>query len=205
MKKVITYDELKKQDALLDKEIDKLYRKMDAVETRRMKLKTKYVESNKPIPVRYNQRIKIQLQGKRKYSKEGVFRGFYICNDGTLRPDIYGVKYSNTDPIIKMELSDEQPQGCCEKCLKYKDGYCYLAGGKNRGKSYATHKVKDGDIVCPLYEEVTELWRLNSDVHYPHVTKMWDTYRVYNRDWSIYTEYKKDKIHKFFRTKENEI
>ena len=92
--------------------------------------------------------------------------------------------------------------------LLYIDLFCG-AGGKDMGKRYATHKVKDGDVVCPKYEEILEggLYEYgDASKHCPNVTVLQDakgkkTYRVYSLNWNYYTEYRENEIWKFY-TKE---
>ena len=81
-----------------------------------------------------------------------------------------------------------------------------MNGGKNLSKSCASHKVEDGDIVCPKYEEVLPngLYQYGEANRYcPNVTMLQDSkgksiYRVYAPNWSYYTEYTEDEIWRFY-------
>ena len=218
----MTYEEMKQGCKALEKEQDKTYmqyqRKID-----RMKLK--YVKEHQPLEVKKYQHIKARLrvtqetndaiydkkekQKKRnqpgyEYNVIGVFIGWYIGENGDVRPCFYGNKtYSRYDEVLSVELTEYQPEGDCSKCRLYKEGLCYMAGGVDMGKRYATHKVQDGDIPCPKYEERMVLYdRWKAGVRYPHVTKVRrngkTTYRVYNHDWGIYTEYDEKDVQRFY-------
>ena len=210
----MTYEELKTVLATLDKDINALYKQKGV-------LRSNYAEEHAPLKLKTYQRIIIHLRVTEKHNQMlydkykkmrkyqpgyeyhviGFFTGWFIEDDGSVKPCLYGnAEYSRYDEILSIELCKEQLQGDCKKCRCYKDGYCYMMGGKDLGVSCANHKVEEGDCVCPHYEEMTELW--DSEGHYPHVTKVWKNnkffYRIYNKDWTVFSEYTEEEIKKFY-------
>lgn len=216
----MTYQELKKEIRALD-------RKAEAVYVQQNKLREKYIEEHKPLPVKRFQRLTVKLRvteqsrqmmsekerGKRKnqlgmeYTVTGIFNWYTIMDEGSVRPRFYGnVYYSRFDEIISVELAREQPDGDCRLCMRCKDGLCYMNGGQNISKSCASHKIKEGDIVCPKYEEVLPngLYEYGeANRHCPNVTIAQDSkgnrlYRVYSLNWNYYTEYSEAQIWKYY-------
>lgn len=223
----MTYEELKK-------ELKDIERQQALCERRYARVREKYKLQNAPLQVKKYQRVTVKLrvteetrkrltdkeksrrknQAGNEYSVTGYFVGWYIHEDGNgeLKPCFYGdVSYSRFDEIISIELAKEQPTGDCSKCRLFKDGYCYMAGGKDMGKRYATHKVKDGDIVCPKYEEILEggLYEYgHASRHCPNVTVLQDAkekkkYRVWSLNWNYYVEYNENEIWKFYTKEPN--
>lgn len=105
-----------------------------------------------------------------------------------------------------MELTENQPEGNCNKCLKAKDGLCYMMGGKDMGLKCAVWKIEEDKMVpCPKYEEVVEggLYGIKSRIYparyYPKVTKVrtedgkWK-YRLYEGNLHCYCEYEEQHI-----------
>lgn len=207
------YEELKAMDNALEKQADKLYRQQT-------KNELKYIAEHEPFKVHRYQRLNVRLRmtektrknltdaGRKKkknqlgheYTVTGCFTGWYISkeHDGELRPCFFGcITYSRFDEIVSIE-SAEQIDGHCSKCLNYKDGLCYMAGGKDISKKCATHKVEKDDFTCPNYEELTELWSKDGERHYPNVTIVKHSqplkYRVYSLNWQYYEEWKQDII-----------
>lgn len=205
--------------------LKKIERQESMCHARKVRLRESYKRKNEPIHLRKHERINVRLrvtdktrealpddvrnmqkyQLGKEYCVTGYFEGWYIHEDGNgeLKPILYGdVSYSRFDDIISIEIA-EQADGICSKCRHYKDGYCYLAGGKNLGKSCATHKVVNGDLTCPEYEELTELWDISGEKHYPNVTIMKNKkpvkYRIYSLNWDYYTEYGKEIIDANYR------
>ena len=130
-----------------------------------------------------------------EYSVTGCFNGWYIHEDGNgeLKPCLFGdVSYSRFDEVVSIERAD-QIEGHCSKCRKYKDGLCYMAGGKDISKKCATRKVGKDDYTCPKYEELTELWSKDGKKHYPNVTIVKHEkpvkYRIYSLNWQYYEEW----------------
>ena len=210
----MTYEELKKANKDLDKQADKMYRKQ-------AKNELKYIAEHEPFKVHRYQILNVRLRvteetrknltdaGRKmkkyqlghEYTVTGCFTGWYISeeHDGELRPCFLGgITYSRFDEIVSIE-SAQQIEGHCSQCLKYKKGYCYLAGGKDISVKCATHKVKKDDYTCPKYEEITELWeKYGEHRHIPNVTickhKNPISYRIYSLDWSCFCEWPQEVI-----------
>ena len=209
----MTYEELEKMNKDLDKQVDKLYRQQT-------KNELKYIAEHEPFKVHRYQILNVRLRvteetrntltdaalTKKKYqlgheyTVTGCFIGWHIReHDGELRPCFFGgTTYSRFDEIVSIE-SAEQIEGHCSKCLKYKDGYCYLAGGKDISVKCATHKVKKDDYTCPKYEELTELWEKHGEHrHIPNVTICKHHhpigYRIYALNWGSFCEWSQDVI-----------
>ena len=201
----MTLEELLKQTKQLQKQQDAAYnryqKKMDD-------LQHQYIKEHQPLQVKKYQRIIVRLRDdKRERNLCGIFLGWGIGDDGSVRPCFYGGKpsYNRTDQILSVELSKEQPEGDCKLCRLHKEGLCYMLGGEDMGKKYATHRVKEGDVVCPHYEEKTELWdRWQEGVHYPHVTRVREgrktVYRIYNKAWTYFTEYSEEDVRRHYLT-----
>lgn len=218
----MTHEELKKKERELERQAEAAFRQQ-------CKLRERYVEEHEPLHAKRYQRMMIRLRvtvahrkqmgdkerGMRKwqlgneYTVTGIFTGYALLGNGDIRPCFYGnTTYSRLDEIVSIELTKEQPEGDCSKCRLYKDGLCYMAGGKDLGKSYATHKVKEGDIVCPKYEEILEggLYEYGeASRHCPNVTVVKDlkgkkTYHVWSLKWNCYTEYSETDVWKFYTT-----
>lgn len=214
----MTFDELQKG-------IKKLERQELMCHARQVRLRNQYIKQNAPMKLRKFERIKVtlrvteetrkrlvgkELEKKRnqvgyEYSVIGCFDGWYIHEDGKgeLKPCFFrGPFFSRFDDIVKIEPA-EQIDGHCSKCRMYKDGLCYMIGGKDLGKSCAHHKVADDDYTCPLYEEKTELWdRWEKEKHYPNVTVLKHEkpieYRVYSLNWNYYTKYTEDELERYY-------
>lgn len=216
----MTYQELKKKICELD-------RKADAAYSQQYKLRRKYIQEHEPLHAKCYQRMTIRLRVTEKsrkrmsekersmrkyqlgneYTVTGIFTGYALMDDGDIRPCFYGnVSYSRYDEIISVELTKHQPEGNCRLCRCYKDGLCYMNGGQTISKSCAIHKVEDGDVVCPKYEEVLPngLYKYGeANKHCPNVTiaknsKGNNLYRVYSLYWNFYTEYTEAEIWKFY-------
>ena len=206
----MTYEELKKEKKALEQKAESFYHKIDV-------LKEKYIEEHQPFPIKRYQRMMVRLRVTEEHRKclderskkmrkyqlgyeycvTGIFIGFAIGDNGELRPCFFGDNgYSRYDEIVSMEMTAEQPIGDCTKCRLYKDGLCYMMGGMTISERLATHKVKDGDVVCPHYEERTELWQ--DGKHYPNVTivrrKKGTFYRIYSLNWDYFTEWEENII-----------
>ena len=209
----MTYEELQRKTADLKKQADELHRQQSECEQ-------EYIDEHEPFKTHRYMRLKVRLRvtektrdtltdaGRRmkkyqlghEYTASGCFIGWHICMNrcGELRPCFFGgATYSQLDEIVSIE-PDRQIDGHCSKCRMYKDGYCYMMGGKEFGVEYATHKVKADDYTCPRYEELTELWNKSGDIHYPNVAickhKNPVAYRIYSRDWAYYTEWSQESI-----------
>lgn len=224
----MTFEELKK-------ELKEIKRQEALCERRYVRIRETYKRQNAPIQLKKYQRVTVVLrvteetrkhltdkektkrrnQVGNEYTVTGFFVGWYIHGDGNgeLKPCFYGdVSYSRFDDIVSIKLAEHQPVGKCEKCRLYKDGFCYMAGGKDMGKRYATHKVKDGDIVCPKYEEILEggLYEYgDASRHCPNVTVLQDAkekkkYRVWSLNWNYYEEYNENEIWKFYTKEPND-
>lgn len=221
----MTFEELKNG-------LKEIQRQEALCERRYVQLREKYKRQNAPIKIKNNQMITVVLRvtedtrryiaenqkAMRKYqvgyeySVTGYFQGWYIHEEGhgELKPCFYGdVYYSRYDDVVSIKIAEHQPEGSCTKCRHYKDGLCYMHGGKEWGKQYANHKVKEGDLVCPKYEEVLSkgLYEYGDSSRYcPNVTVRKDDkgkteYRVYSLNWNTYEKYSEKNIFKFF-TKE---
>ena len=222
----MTYEELEKQLKAIEKEENAFMRKCSKKE---YNLKMKYINEHKQIDIKRFQRISVRLriteetrkligdkhramaknQLGKEYTITGVFNGWAIGKDGQLKPCFYGGQsYSSTDEVVKVELTKAQPEGDCTKCRCYKDGLCYMMGGKTIGKYCAVWKITDDMVICPKYEEIVEggLWgRLNiwPHEHKPNVTFRYDKngkkkYRLYSLNWNYYTEHSEDVIKKCY-------
>lgn len=202
----MTYEELNKKLKAIEREEDAFVLKCGRKE---LALKKKYIKEHAPLELKDYQRIIVKLKGKRNYSIDAIFCGWWISPKGELRPCLWNREYSQEDEILSIELHKCQPEGDCKKCLLYKDGLCYKAGGKNLGRGYATHKVKDGDLICPRYEEIIEggLWgKMNIWPHkfYPNVTFVYDEkfrkkYHIYEgRAWRYFTEHSEEEIENYY-------
>lgn len=203
----MTYEELQKMNADLEKQADKLYRQQT-------KNKLEYIAEHEPFKVHRYQILNVRLRvtketrmnlspsGRKmkknqlghEYTVTGCFIGWLISKErgGELRPCFFGeITYSRFDEILSIEPG-EQIEGHCSKCLNYKNGYCYMAGGKDISVKCATHKVKKDDYTCPKYEELTELWDKQGERHYPNVTICKHCkpihYNIYALNWGSYWE-----------------
>lgn len=203
----MTYEELQKMNADLEKQADKLYRQQT-------KNELKYIAEHEPFKVHRYQILNVRLRvtketrmnlspsGRKmkknqlghEYTVTGCFIGWLISKErgGELRPCFFGgITYSRFDEIVSIEPG-EQIEGHCSKCREYKDGYCYMMGGKDISVKCATHKVKKDDYTCPKYEELTELWDKQGERHYPNVTICKHCkpihYNIYALNWGSYWE-----------------
>ena len=208
----------------LKKELTKIKRQESLLQARMARTKNLYIQQHAPIKcLRMYERIRICLrvteesrkrmtekeramkknQAGHEYSVEGCFSGWLLDEDrnGEIIPCLFTSKYySKYDEIYCIESID-QIEGCCSKCRKYKDGYCYMAGGMTISKSCATRKVGKDDYTCPHYEELTELWTLDGKRHMPNVTHLKHSkeYRIYSLNWLYYTKYTEDEIEKYYK------
>jgi hypothetical protein len=233
---MMDYKELTQQVKALEDEQKKIERSIEAKIRRRDKkildLKLQYIAEHQPLPLKRFQRIKVvarvteesrkrmtvDYRKKKKcalgatYTIVGVFNGYRIDDAGHVVPCFYGEgDYRGwSDEILSVELTADQPEGNCNKCLKAKDGLCYRAGCKDLGPKYATWKiVEDKMVPCPAYEEVVEggLYALKDKIwpakYYPKVTRVktkygnWK-YRLYEGNWSCYTEETEREIKKYY-------
>lgn len=220
----MTYEELQKQLKAIERKEDAFCRKCGREE---LKLKMQYIEERKPMHIKRFQRITVRLRvteaTRKKYTEEykakkkyqlgkeytltGAFNGWGIADDGQIKPCFYGEpSYPSTDEVVSVELTKNQPEGDCAKCRCYKDGLCYMVGGKDLGKRCAVWKITDDMVVCPKYEEILEggLYEYG-EKHCPNVTKRWKNgklfYNVYSLNWNYYTQYSGDEVFRFY-TKE---
>ena len=232
----MNYEELAQQVKALKKEQEKIERSVEAKIRRRDKkildLKKQYIEEHQPLPLKRFQRIKVvarvteesrkqMVEEARKmkkyalgttYTITGVFNGYCIDDAGHVAPCFYDKEgYRGwCDEILSVELTADQPEGNCNKCLRAKDGYCYLAGGEDRGPKYATWKIDEDKMVpCPKYAEVIEggLYAIKGRIwpaqYYPKVTRVktkdgkWK-YRLYEGNWYCYTEHTELDIKDFY-------
>lgn len=228
----MNYDELTQQVKALEKEQKEIERSIEAKIRRRDKkildLKLQYIEEHQPLPLKRFQRIKVMArvtEASRKmltdeaskekryalgatYTLIGVFNGYFINDNGEVAPCFYGKGdyRGRYDEILSVELTENQPVGNCNKCLKAKDGHCYMMGGKDMGPKCAVWKIEEDKMVpCPKYEEVVEggLYGIKNLIdparYYPKVTKVrtedgkWK-YRLYEGNGSYYTEHKEVEI-----------
>ena len=220
------YKELTQQVKALEKEQRDIERSIEAKIRRRDKkildLKLQYIEEHQPLPLKRFQRIKVRVrvtEASRKmltddarkekryalgatYTIIGVFNGYAINDNGEVVPCCYGKGdyRGRYDEILSVELTEDQPDGNCNKCLKAKDGHCYMMGGKDISVKCASHKVKADDYTCPKYEELTELWDKYGEnrKHYPNVTICKHQkpigYRIYALNWGSYCEWSQEVI-----------
>ena len=161
----MTFEELKEQERRYN-------RRVYAAHLRLAEAEKQYIEEHQPLPLKRYQRISVRLRVTEEHRKwlidkyrnmkkyqlgneyvvRGFFVGYNIGDKGDIRPCLYGMNsYSRYDEIVSVTLTKEQPQGDCRKCIRYKDGGCYMTGGES-----PSHKVKDGDVVCPQYREVRQ-------------------------------------------------
>lgn len=230
------YKELTQQVKALEKEQREIERSIEAKIRRRDKkildLKLQYIEEHQPLPLKRFQRIKVVARvteesrkrmtadaSKMKkyalgatYTIIGVFNGYRIDDAGHVVPCFYGKgEYRGWhDEILSVELTPNQPEGNCNKCLKAKDGFCYMAGGKESGPRRATWKIEEDKMVtCPKYEEVVEggLYAIKNRIwparYYPKVTRVRTTgdkwkYRLYEGNWHCYTEHTEQEIERYY-------
>jgi uncharacterized protein YlaN (UPF0358 family) len=232
----MNYDELTQQVEALKKEQREIERSIEAKIRRRDKkildLKLQYIEEHQPLPLKRFQRIKVTArvtEESRKrmtadarneeecalgatYTIVGAFDGYRIDDAGHVVPCLCGkADYRGwCDEILSVELTPSQPEGNCNKCLKAKDGFCYMAGGKERGPRYAAWKIDEDKMVpCPKYEEVVEggLYGIKERIYparyYPKVTRVktkdgkW-IYRLYEGNWHCFCEYDERHIKKYY-------
>jgi len=235
----MNYEELTQQVKALEKEQEKIERSIEVKIRRRDKkildLKLQYIAEHQPLVLKRFQRIKVTArvtEASRKMATEearkekmyalgatytiiGVFNGYAINGSGEVVPCFYGKGdyRGRYDEILSVELTEDQPDGNCNKCLKAKDGHCYMMGGKDKGPKYAVWKIEEDKMVpCPKYEEVVEggLYALKDKIwpakHYPKVTRVktkdrkW-IYRLYEGDWRCYTEHTEREIEKYYTSK----
>ena len=221
------YKELTLQVKALEKEQREIERSIEVKIRRRDKkildLKLQYIEEHQPLALKRFQRIKVRAkvtEASRKtmtedarnmkkyalgatYTIIGVFNGYAINDNGEVAPCFYGKgDYRGwQDEILSVELTENQPEGNCNKCLKAKDGYCCMMGS-----TYPVWKIEEDKMVpCPKYEEVVEggLYGIKSRIYparyYPKVTKVrtedgkWK-YRLYEGNWHCYCEYEEQHI-----------
>ena len=229
------YKELTQQVKALEKEQKEIERSIEAKIRRRDKkildLKLQYIEEHQPLALKRFQRIKVTARvteesrkqmtsDARKMKKNalgatytivGVFNGYRSDDAGHVVPCFYGEgEYRGWhDEIISVELTADQPEGNCNKCLKAKDGFCYMAGGKESGPRCAVWKIDEDKMVpCPKYEEVIEggLYAIKNRIwpakYYPKVTRVRTTgdkwkYRLYDGEY-CFCEYDERHIKKYY-------
>ena len=230
------HEELTQQVKALEKEQKEIERSIEAKIRRRDKkildLKLQYIEEHQPLALKRFQRIKVTArvtEESRKrmtadyrnakkcalgatYTIVGVFNGYRIDDAGHVVPCFYGKgEYRGwCDEILSVELTADQPEGNCNKCLKAKDGFCYMAGGKESGPKCAVWKIEEDKMVpCPKYEEVVEggLYAIKNRIwparYYPKVTRVRTTgekwkYRLYEGNWHCYCEYEEQHIKNYY-------
>lgn len=228
------YKELTQQVKALEDEQKKIERSIEAKIRRRDKkildLKLQYIAEHQPLPLKRFQRIKVTarvteesrktldkdaLQMKKfalgaTYTIIGVHNGYTIDERGQVVPCFYGKEgyRGSHDEVLSVELTGDQPEGCCSKCLKAKDGRCYMMGGKDIGPGCAVWKIDEDKMVpCPKYEEVVEggLYAIKGRIwpakYYPKVTMIRTNdgqrkYRLY--EGHCYTEYEAEHIEKYY-------
>lgn len=196
----MTYEELSKQLKAIEKEEDAFCRKCGR---REIALKKKYIKEHVPLELKDNQRIIVKLKGKKNYSINGIFRGWYISNNGELRPCLWRKQYSQEDDILSIELHKQQPEGDCRKCILFCSKYQCDIKLFNLKKKFE----KKGYIPCPKYEEIVEggLWagkNIWPHRYYPKVTVVRDEdckkrYRLWEGDF-CFTEWEADHIEKYY-------
>ena len=230
------YEELTQQVKALEKEQREIERSIEAKIRRRDKkildLKLQYIEEHQPLPLKRFQRIKVMArvtEESRKrmtadyrntkkcalgatYTIVGVFDGYRIDDAGHVVPCFYskGEYRGWCDEILSVELTPDQPEGNCNKCLKAKEGFCYMAGGKDYNPKCAVWKIDEGKMVpCPKYEEMVEggLYGIKERIaparYYPKVTRVrtkdgkW-IYRLYGDDGYYYTEHTEQEIERCY-------
>lgn len=219
----MTYKELCEKTKAIEKEEEKV---CNACGRKILALREKYRKEHKPMDIEYNQRILVRLQvsretvsklsesekRKRKYQIgytyriAGTFRGWWISATGQLRPCLYGVSYSQTDEILGIELSKEQPKRGHELCRCFNNGYCNVTGGSLKNKH---NKIEEGSFVCPRYEEIIPegVWERypHGEIaprHCPNVTKVNEKgkthFRVWSLDWKYFTDYEEATMWKIY-------
>ena len=230
------YKELTQQVKALEDEQKKIERSIEAKIRRRDKkildLKLQYIAEHQPLPLKRFQRIRVTarvteesrktldkdaLQMKKyalgaTYTIIGLHNGYAINERGQVVPCFYGKEdyRCRYDEVLSVELTADQPEGSCSKCLKAKDGLCYMMGGKDMGKTYAVWKIDEDKMVpCPKYEEVVEggLYAIKGRIwpakYYPKVTMIHTKdgqrkYRLYEGNWACYTEYEAEYIENYY-------
>lgn len=228
------YKELTQQVKALENEQKKIERSIEAKIRRRDKkildLKLQYIAEHQPLPLKRFQRIRVvarvteasrktlandALQMKKyalgaTYTIMGVFNGYRIDDAGHVAPCFYGKgDYRGwCDEVLSVELTADQPEGSCSKCLKAKDGRCYMMGGKDIGSECAVLEIDEDEMVpCPKYEEVVEggLYAIKGIVFparfYPRVTMIRTKdgqrkYRLY--EGRCYTEWEAEYIERCY-------
>ena len=128
------------------------------------------------------------------YIVRGAFYTWRISKRGEVIPVLWfgGINY--LDELVSVEIDKDQPNGKCEKCLRYKDGKCFRNGGKDYPE--LGEDIKPGALVCPRYEEIiTEGLddAFTSGTNYPNVTKVTDKhgkpiYRFYSPNFECFIE-----------------
>lgn len=223
----MNYEELTQQVKALEKEQREIERSIEVKIRRRDKkildLKLQYIAEHQPLALKRFQRIKVTarvteesrkrmtagaLNSKKcalgaTYTIVGVFNGYRIDDAGHVAPCFYDKVYYRgwCDEILSVKLTADQPEGNCNKCLAAKDGFCYMAGGKDRGPKCAVWKIDEDKMVpCHKYEEIVEggLYGIKNKIYparyYPRVSRVptadggWK-YRLYEGDWRYYCEY----------------
>ena len=174
-------------------------------------LNKQYIDEHKPADIKPNQHITVRmriteesrkLSNARKqlpvghvYTVKGSFYSWRISKRGEVIPVLWmDGRISDFDELVSVEIDKDQPNGKCEKCLKYKDGKCF----RNGGKEYPDlgEEIKPGSLVCPRYEEIiTEGLddAFTPGTNYPNVTKTTDkhgksVYRFYSPDFECFVE-----------------
>lgn len=220
----MNFEQLKEKEKAFDKDLESLHKQEKAIYEKKKKNQMAYIKSVLPFEMRKYQRVTIKLmvteksrelmsETQRRYKKNqvgytycvtGCVHDWIVGDDGDARPCFFGdVTYNRYDKIIDIELA-EQIEGHCSKCRKYKDGLCYMLGGKDISKKCAHHKVGERDFTCPKYEELTELWDKHiGDRHYPNVTIVKHAvpvkYRIYSLNWDYFLEYDEQEIEKYYK------
>lgn len=228
------YKELTQQVKALEDEQKKIERSIEAKIRRRDKkildLKLQYIAEHQPLPLKRFQRIKVTArvteESRKTLSKDalqmkkyalgatytiiGVHNGYAIDERGQIVPCFYGKEdyRGRHDEVLSVELTADQPEGNCSKCLKAKDGRCYMMGGKDIGPECAVLEIDEDEMVpCPKYEEVVEggLYAIKGIVFparfYPRVTMIRTKdgqrkYRLY--EGRCYTEWEAEYIERCY-------
>lgn len=199
----MTYEELQKQLKAIEREEEAFSRKCGRKE---IALKKRYIKEHEPLELKYYQRIIVRMKGKRKYSIDAIFCGWWISPKGEARPCLWKKEYSQDDEILSIELHKQQPEGDCRKCHNYdKRGFCDITGSHRKSKY---NKLEEGCIVCPRYEEIVEggLWGkkcIYPHSHNPNVTFVRDLkgkkiYRIWSLNWYCFTEHSEEDIEKYY-------